>query len=174
MANKCGAKTRAGGRCSRLGMLNGRCYFHGGKSTGPKDTTKTALNAVKHGIYTRHMTDGERADYAAVQLGTVDDELRMTRIQLARALAAQAASKGQLEISEVVTHRVIGPGSRRDVTKIVRDYTPIIDRLTARIESLEKTRAMLRADNPPDPGSLDADKLTPGTPDEPAPENPIR
>lgn len=32
---KCGAKTRAGS-CQQSALANGRCKWHGGKSTGPK------------------------------------------------------------------------------------------------------------------------------------------
>lgn len=32
----CGARTRQGGWCAQLSMANGRCYLHGGLSTGPR------------------------------------------------------------------------------------------------------------------------------------------
>ena len=32
----CGAKTRSGSPCGNLPMTNGRCYLHGGLSTGPR------------------------------------------------------------------------------------------------------------------------------------------
>lgn len=35
-APRCHAKTRSGGKCKVPSMLNGRCRFHGGKSTGPR------------------------------------------------------------------------------------------------------------------------------------------
>jgi hypothetical protein len=35
-APRCGAKTRAGQCCRQPAMANGRCRFHGGKSTGPR------------------------------------------------------------------------------------------------------------------------------------------
>ena len=44
---RCGAKTRAGGSCGNYSMPNGRCQFHGGKSTGAKNPR------VKHGMYTK-------------------------------------------------------------------------------------------------------------------------
>jgi len=44
---RCGAKTRAGGSCGNYSMANGRCQFHGGKSTGAKNPI------VKHGRYTK-------------------------------------------------------------------------------------------------------------------------
>lgn len=33
---KCGAKTRKGTPCQCKALANGRCKYHGGKSTGPK------------------------------------------------------------------------------------------------------------------------------------------
>lgn len=48
----CGAKTRAGTPCKNWAMVNGRCKFHGGKSTGPR-TLKGKINSstanFKHG-----------------------------------------------------------------------------------------------------------------------------
>ena len=44
---RCGAKTRSGGRCGHYSMPNGRCRYHGGKSTGAKNPP------VKHGYYTK-------------------------------------------------------------------------------------------------------------------------
>ena len=44
---RCGAKTRSGGFCGHFSMPNGRCRYHGGKSTGAKNSR------VKHGMYTK-------------------------------------------------------------------------------------------------------------------------
>ena len=44
---RCGAKTRPGHPCGHYSMKNGRCRYHGGKSTGAKNP------AVKHGYYTK-------------------------------------------------------------------------------------------------------------------------
>jgi hypothetical protein len=174
MASKCGAKTRAGGRCQQPGMPNGRCYLHGGKSTGPK-TPNTAKNAIQHGIYAQHLTADERIVYASMKIGSVEDELRLTKIRLARALAAETAANGQPELDEVVTRdaeSITVP--RTEETSRVRDYAGIIDRLTGRVESLEKTRLLLRIELGLTDDDLDADKLTPGTPDETPPAKPIR
>jgi hypothetical protein len=44
---RCGAKTRSGGFCGHYSMSNGRCRYHGGKSTG-------ALSPrIIHGMYTQ-------------------------------------------------------------------------------------------------------------------------
>lgn len=46
MAGKvCGARTRSGGRCKQRGLANGRCRWHGGKSTGPP---------LKHGRHSHY------------------------------------------------------------------------------------------------------------------------
>jgi len=44
---RCGAKTRSGGSCGHYSMKNGRCRYHGGLSTGPKNPK------IKHGYYTK-------------------------------------------------------------------------------------------------------------------------
>ncbi len=48
---RCGAKTRSGGFCGHYSMPNGRCRYHGGKSTGAKNPR------VKHGYYTKAATE---------------------------------------------------------------------------------------------------------------------
>ena len=46
--NLCGAKAKHNGLpCRQFAMKNGRCYYHGGKSTGAKKPL------VKHGQYTK-------------------------------------------------------------------------------------------------------------------------
>jgi hypothetical protein len=52
-APRCGAATRAGHACAQPAMANGRCRFHGGKSTGPRtaDGLPRARNArLVHGF----------------------------------------------------------------------------------------------------------------------------
>ena len=44
----CGAHARSANRpCRQLAMANGRCYLHGGKSTGAKQPK------IKHGLCTK-------------------------------------------------------------------------------------------------------------------------
>jgi hypothetical protein len=53
-APRCGAKTRRGTACQAPAMHNGRCKFHGGKSTGPKTAAglaKMREAKTKHGFY---------------------------------------------------------------------------------------------------------------------------
>ena len=67
-------------------MPNGKCYMHGGASTGPPKGTKSAL---KHGIYARHLDSEEVRIWHDIPIGTLDDELRLARIQLRRSLKAK-------------------------------------------------------------------------------------
>jgi hypothetical protein len=51
---RCGAKTRLGGCCAQPAMRNGRCRFHGGKSTGARTAAGRARCAQArrtHGFY---------------------------------------------------------------------------------------------------------------------------
>jgi hypothetical protein len=128
-------------------MPNGRCYAHGGPSTGPK-RPNTKANAITHGIYVQRLSAEEEAIFPTIEVGNVDQELRLARIRLARALAAEAAAKGQPEVEEVVENDGGGAVVPRKSTKAkVRDYVAIIDRLMARVESLERTRKLLDAGN---------------------------
>lgn len=147
MAKHCGAKTRAGGRCRQLPMPNGRCRMHGGKSTGPRDN-RGNQNARKHGIYSNHLTEEERRQFNEIELGAVDQELRLARIRLARALAAEHDARGEPEILEVTENEGGGEYTpARSEKRRVRDYGSAIDRLMQRIESLERTRKLLDAGN---------------------------
>ncbi|MFG3398670.1 hypothetical protein ACQKEK_02460 [Pseudomonas sp. NPDC077408] len=78
----------------------------------------------------------------------MDDELRLTRVRLMRALARESEFGNTLEIdSEKVDSSETGGTTTNSK---VRDYSGLIDRLTARIESLERTRAELLKTNPPE------------------------
>jgi hypothetical protein len=58
MMELCGAKTRSngGGPCRRWPMPNGRCYLHGGKSTGARTVEgklRQKMASWKHGFYSK-------------------------------------------------------------------------------------------------------------------------
>ena len=46
---RCHARARSGQQCGQYAMQNGRCRFHGGKSTGAKSPHRP----LKHGFYTK-------------------------------------------------------------------------------------------------------------------------
>lgn len=148
----CGARTRSGHPCQAKAMPNGRCRMHGGNAA---KTHQGNQNARKHGIYSTHLTDDEREIWHTLELGAVDEELRLTRIRLMRALARENEFGNTLELESEKAEPIEVEGKVLEgVEKItrnskVRDYNGVIDRLTARIESLERTRAELLKNNPP-------------------------
>ena len=134
---QCGAKTRGGEPCKRHAVPgSSRCKLHGG---GSAKANKGNKHAAKPGsIYSQFLTDDENDMLASIELGKVDDELRLTRIRLMRALAREKEHGNTLEIdSEKVE---TGEHGGTTTTSKVRDYSALIDRLTARVESLERTK----------------------------------
>ncbi|MEK3761333.1 HGGxSTG domain-containing protein [Paenibacillus sp. FSL P4-0338] len=90
----CGAKTRSGATCLKKPMKNGRCYMHGGASTGPKDkgkhrqSMKQNKNSVKTGEYERiwfeSLAPEEVGQYEATPteaLQQLDHEIRIADIR---------------------------------------------------------------------------------------------
>lgn len=56
---KCNAKAKSTGkRCQQPAMKNGKCRYHGGKSTGAPLNNQ---NAFKHGNYTQEAIEMRRA-----------------------------------------------------------------------------------------------------------------
>lgn len=79
-APRCSARTRRGTLCQAPAMRNGRCQFHGGKSTGPRtpegiESIRRAL--TKHGRYTNQATAQRR--YARDLLRRCRDTLALLR-----------------------------------------------------------------------------------------------
>jgi hypothetical protein len=124
--NKCGAKNRAGNPCGKYGLKNGRCMFHGGKSTG-KPGNKNAKK--ENGVYSKFLSDEDKQleKQSDDLLGKLDSELSIARIQLARALKAQTLDPDSL-----------------------KDFPKTIDLFLGRINSLEKTRKELLHDDSQD------------------------
>lgn len=154
----CGAKTRSGNTCKNSAMANGRCRMHGGKSTGAKNNFGNQ-NAKKHGIYSKFITDDEWQAVEQSELDNLDDELRLCKVRLLRALQAEN-EQGNLgdEALELIRKTVEPPiiggipiTPDDDVSEIVkksfekRDYNSIIDRLIGRIQSLTQARLELLA-----------------------------
>ena len=148
----CGAKKRSNGEPCKRHAIPGssRCKLHGGKSSGPKNLSGNK-NAAKPGsIYSQFLTYEENNLLASIELGRVDDELRLTRIRLMRALAkeneygdtleAESEKREPVEVDGKVLESDGKPIEKVTITNKVRDYASLIDRLTARIESLERTK----------------------------------
>lgn len=128
--------------------------MHGGKNTQANGGNQYAR---KHGIYSTVLSDEEKALWDEVELGRVDDELRLCKLRLMRAIRAENEANGQPEL-EVITEKpmMVGGVAVTDEEPIKertlkrRDYAGMIDRLMGRIESLERTRAELMKGAPPD------------------------
>ena len=156
---KCGAKTRAGGKCKKPGLENGRCKLHGGKSTGaPPESLKGNQNARKHGLYSKVLSADERELFQEIKPGDVDDELRLLRIRLLRALKAEQevlenpldedlwfylesieTKDGVLPINNDDDGSIVVPGEKK-VVKKRPDFGTIIDKALARIAQFEGLR----------------------------------
>lgn len=145
----CGAKTRSGEPCKRHAVPgSSRCKLHGGAASKANKANK---HAAKPGsIYSQFLTDAENDMLASIELGRVDDELRLTRIRLMRALNQENERGDTAELEARVEREGAGEYQAKTEEKFkVRDYSGLIDRLTGRIESLERTRAELLKTNPP-------------------------
>ncbi len=148
MHKKCGAKTRAGQPCKNWPIKNKkRCRMHGGKSTGPP---KGNQNARTHGAYSRGILDSERELYDLIKTGTLDEEIKICSLLLARTAQAQKkfeeanerrASKG-IEIEDLDIDQLEGMLD----SKLCKKYETLMTlaiRLSGRIGDLEAVRAEL-------------------------------
>lgn len=144
MAETCGAKTRNGGECKKAPLKDKtRCRSHGGSSTG-NPSAHGNQNALKHGIYSSVLSDEEKELWDSVELGAVDQELRLCRLRLMRTIRAENEAQGEPELEEFVERDGGGEATVPNERKYKRrDYAGTVDRLMGRIESLEKTRAAL-------------------------------
>lgn len=143
---RCGAKTRSGNPClAPVVKGKNRCRRHGGNSVGAPGHA----NAKKHGIYGTHLTPAEIAalDDIRPQIGSLDAEIELMRVRIRRALDAEASAAGNenggLELQKFVDKQAteFAAGPERVYERV--DYNAHIERLTRRLESLERTRAEL-------------------------------
>jgi hypothetical protein len=147
--------------------------LHGGNNKPAKKGNSYA--AKPGGLYSAFLTPEEKKVAAGMTLGSVDEELRLTRIRLMRALKLEEERADTAELdSEVERDGAENVTAHHERHLKVRDYATLIDRLTARIAMLEKTRAELNKDAP-DGGEDDLmrDDTVILKPDEPIPEKPI-
>ncbi|AVX13810.1 HGGxSTG domain-containing protein [Stutzerimonas stutzeri] len=157
---QCGAKTRSGQPCKAPAMPNGRCRKHGGTSTGAPAGNQ---NARKHGIYSAAIQADEADLWDEIAIGSLDDDIRIAKLQLRRALIAQAkaeAGDGLDVDSHTVSFNAPDSGADDDTPqkgyrsestqRRRRDYEDIINRLLGRIGDLEVKRSDLLKANPPE------------------------
>lgn len=89
---RCGAKLRNGGTCNAPGNgAGGRCRRHGGanRKHSPESLARRPKKSLARGLYTDSLFPWEEDVYGACKTGTLEEELRLLRVQLRRALMAQ-------------------------------------------------------------------------------------
>jgi len=93
-APRCGARTRAGCPCRQPAMANGRCRFHGGKSTGPRTAVGLARSRAArrtHGGYAAEIIDLRQAAAAhARRVAALRAQFGASRAETGRQKAACA------------------------------------------------------------------------------------
>ncbi len=73
------------------------CRHHGCNCKNPGGAPKGNRNGLKHGLYTAGLLDGERELWGDIDVAGLDDEIRVAKIMLRRALIAQAKRDGKVE-----------------------------------------------------------------------------
>jgi hypothetical protein len=143
----CSARNRQGGLCQKPPLKGKqRCKLHGGATPKGRQT-----GPLKHGLYSSTLSEEERDLWDEIKLGNVDDELRLCRIQLRRAMNLDAEiskapndPKNLAGIELVEIRRTTGNGkSNTDATSKRPDVAGRMNTLIGRIAQLEKTRSEL-------------------------------
>lgn len=117
---KCGAKTRAGGKCQLNAghgtdhIGSGKCKLHGGASKGAPKGNK---NAVKHGIYSRIFSDAE-LDQAKAMQGSVETELAIARLQLMNLLELQKEYSDRPILDKVEESTIVTDDKEKEKKKL--------------------------------------------------------
>ncbi|KJB90024.1 hypothetical protein N826_07635 [Skermanella aerolata KACC 11604] len=117
-----------------------RCMMHGGKT--PKGTPGNR----RHGLYSTHLTEKERAGWDDIQIGSLEDELRLLRVYVAHCVALDttaANDPGSLELTEMRT--TTGESASETIVTRRPDTSGRMNWLFGRIALLERTRADLIA-----------------------------
>lgn len=163
---RCGAKLRNKDKyCKRWPISkNGRCGLHGGVVKGLSATINNTTKALKSGLYAKFLTEEDKEVYFGTELGTIDEEIRMAKVQVARAYRAQYAydiglkENGRNEQGMVLMEISITRGDHTEIKKVKRrdDYKNEIrqaSRLVAKLEGLraELIKSVDPQDNPDSP-----------------------
>ena len=111
--------------------------MHGGTSKGPSHPN-ASQNARTHGFYSSVLTDTEVSDAAMLEIGKMEELIRLAHIQLRRIMLAKNAALNNPELEEVTESN--GTVSRK--SRVI-DYDAKIDRALARIGYLELQRKTL-------------------------------
>lgn len=74
-----------------------RCRLHGGETKNRKEFKRGHKVNTTHGIYTDAVLPGEEEFYASLQAGNVDEEIRMCKLRLRRAMIMETRQRQLLE-----------------------------------------------------------------------------
>lgn len=145
----CGAMNRQGKPCQVSPMKGkSRCRLHGGKTPKARHT-----GPLKHGLYSKALSPDERAVWDDISLDSLDEEIKMTRIWLARAgvldyeISQDSNSTAALTGFDLVEIRRSSDGSSVNTDAISKrpDLWARKDRLLGRLAQLVKTRIEMEA-----------------------------
>jgi hypothetical protein len=126
-----------------------RCLSHGGKTPKGRQT-----GPMTHGLYSKSMSHAEKEVWDDISLDSLDDEIRMCRIWLARAGALDYEISNDpnstknltgFELTEITQTTKGGAKGDSAITSKRPDLWSRKDRLLGRLAHLVKTRAELIA-----------------------------
>ena len=155
---KCGAKAKSTGEPCQLPagfgtdhVGEGRCKFHGGCNTGPKDNTGNK-NARKHGAYETiirdQLDDEEEEIFDEVSSDkNLDEELRILRYKLIRLLDPPEREIYDKDRGEKVSLEVSEPEKNKGTAILIKEIRKIIKQAggTEREAEVEKYIDALQA-----------------------------
>ena len=150
MADLCGAKTRGGGRCKKAPLTGKkRCRLHGGLSTGAK-VPNVKNNAFKHGFYSDALQPDEKKLWDRVEIGTVDDEIKLMKIKLHRLVKLSGSEDvadlvdAAIEVTQKMdTHPKVGTFDKSEIKVKAARYGDLIIQALDSIRKLEMARLNL-------------------------------
>jgi len=128
----CGAVQINGSLCKAPVRANGKCSVH--------------VNSpdVYDGFYSKTMTQQECAEFDLISVGEINNELKLARVQLRRALQVQKNVGSDLVKTKEVTHGGKDGDLDSVVTKEVVDHSVIINRYLTQIGKLEAVKAQIQ------------------------------
>jgi hypothetical protein len=126
VAPRCGARTRAACSCRQPAMANGRCRFHGGKSTGPRTEAGRArarTNRLVHGLRSAELVAlAAAASTAHRRLGVLLAAASKKRVR------HREHRDGSPSFARAARHH---PSALLSVSSVVNPSSPAADRFPA-------------------------------------------
>jgi hypothetical protein len=147
--SKCGAKAKSTGLlCQSYAMPNGRCRMHGGIVRPERNRNQFAKGnkaSVKHGLYSDRIFDDEKRIYPAIEVGNLDEEIKMLKIKLRRTHGAQKILEKQHRSEEIRSlstligqvelkrKKLMATGCENFTEKIVQRFREVSDEAFAKL-----------------------------------------